>query len=268
MILKNMEKKTIVTHKSPDLDSCVAIWILKRFIFPKHHFDYIFVDVGDKVENIHNAIHVDTGGIDYDHHDSNAMISSASLVYSKNNLKDKALSRIVDFSVKVDHGRISKKERHFMNIVNALDGLRSNDSLLTLNAALTLLDGIYNSNKMELKAKDEFKQGIFFNSIFGSGLGFNSENSHLRKLVYDNGYDIFLFKDQQTGFSGFKADGFSEIDFSNLFNHFRQIEPEADWFLHSSNQLLLCGSSKAPLKRQTQFSLNQLINIIEKYAKK
>ena len=263
-----MAKKIIVTHKSPDLDSCVAIWILKRFIFPKHQFDYIFVDVGDKIENIHNAIHVDTGGIDYDHHDTNAMISSASLVYSKNNLMDKALRRIVDYAIRVDHGRIAKKEWHFMSIVNALDGLKSNDSLNTLDAAFIFLDGIYNSNKMELIAKDEFKKGIVFDSIFGKGLGFKSENSHLRKLVYNKGYDIFLFKDHQTGFAGFKADGYSEIDFTKLFVNLKEIEPEADWFLHSSNQLLLCGSSKAPLKRLTKFSLNQLINIIEKYAKK
>ena len=88
----------------------------------------------------------------------------------------------------------------------------------------------------------------------------------MRRLVYQKGYNIFLFKDKNTGFAGYKADGYSEIDFTNLYTYIKIKEPEADWFLHSSNQLLLCGSSKAPLKRLTKFSLNQLINIIEKYA--
>jgi len=261
-----MAKKTIVTHKCPDLDSCVAIWILKRFVFPNHNFDYIFVDVGDKIGNIRNAIHVDTGGIDYDHHDTIAIISSASLVYSKNNLNDEALKRIVDYAVRADHGRIDDNERHFMSLLNAIDGLKDNDFLDKLNSAFTFLDGIYISNKLAIIAKDEFNKGILFESIFGNGLGFEFDNFHLRKLVYKKGYDIFLFKDKRTGYAGFKADGYSKIDFSQLFEYLIKLEPEADWFLHSSKQLLLCGSSKAPLKRLTKFSLIQLINIIVNYA--
>jgi len=261
-----MAKKTIVTHKCPDLDSCVAIWILKRFIFSKHNFDYVFVDVGDKIGNIRNAIHVDTGGLDYDHHDTNEIISSASLVYSKNNLNDEALRRIVDYAVKVDHRRIGDNERHFMSLLNAIDGLKDNDFLDTLNSAFTFLDGIYNNNKLEIVAKDEFNKGLFFESIFGNGFGFEFDNSHLRKLVYEKGYDIFLYKDKQTGFAGFKADGYSKIDFSQLFEYLIKLEPEADWFLHSSNQLLLCGSSKAPSKKLTKLSLIELINIIVNYA--
>ena len=261
-----MEQKTIITHKSPDIDSCTAIWILKRFIFPEHHFDYIFVDVGERRECIPNAIHVDTGGIDYDHHDTNEMISAASLVYSKNNLDDKALKRIINYVVRVDHGKTISQEGHFMNIVNALSGLRGKDSICTLNAVLLMLDGIYNSLNMEELANSEINNGILFNSVLGKGVGFTSENSQLRKLVYKNGYDIFLFKDSKTGFAGFKADGNSEIDFSNLYKHLRNIEPDADWFLHASNQLLLCGSSKAPKKKLTRLSLEELVRIIEKHA--
>ena len=75
-----MARVTIITHKSPDLDSCVAIWILKRFIYPQTEFDYLFVDAGEFVSNIPNSIHVDTGGIDYDHHQTNDFVSAATLV--------------------------------------------------------------------------------------------------------------------------------------------------------------------------------------------
>lgn len=263
-----MASKTIITHKSPDLDSCSAIWILKRFVYPDHHFDYIFVDVGEKLENIQNAIHVDTGGVDYDHHDSDEMISSTSLVYSMNNLEDKALCQIVDYVTKVDHGKTLNEKSHFMGAVNALNGLRGYNSLDTLSAFLVYLDGTYNSIKLEMLAENEYKDGISFKSVFGSGIGFKSENPQLRKFAYQKGFDIFLFKDKNTGFAGFKADGYSEIDFTNLYFFIKNTEPSADWFLHSSKQLLLCGSSKAPQKKLTNYSLNQLINIIEKYAKK
>jgi hypothetical protein len=258
--------KTIITHKSPDIDSCTAIWILKKFIYPNHHFHYVFVDVGEKIENIPNAIHVDTGGIDYDHHDTDEMVSSASLVYSKNRLQDKALHKIIKYVINVDHGKTIKQKIHFMNLATALDGLIGQNSLKTLNATFVILEGIYTSIENELNAVTEFETGITFNSKYGRGIGFHFDNPQLRKLVYQKGYDIYLSKDQNSGFAGYKADGRSNIDFSNLYIYLKKKEPDADWFLHSSHQLLLCGSSKAPRKKLTKYSLNQLIRIIKNYA--
>jgi hypothetical protein len=226
----------------------------------------MFVDVGERLYNIENSIHIDTGNIDYDHHDSNNMISAASLVYSLNNLNDPALKKIVDYTVLVDHGKMIIENTHFMNLTSALTGLLSSESEQTVNAALVILDGIYNNLQFEFKAEEEYKNGVTFNSDFGTGIAFQTENSSLRRKVYQNGYDIFLFKDNKTGFAGYKADGNSTIDFSNLYKRIKKIEPNADWFLHSSNQLLLCGSSKAPCKRLTNLSLNELISIISEYA--
>ncbi|MFW6047151.1 MAG: DHH family phosphoesterase [Candidatus Woesearchaeota archaeon] len=263
-----MEKKVIVTHKSPDLDSCVAIWILKRFVYKKYEFDFSFVDVGERLDKIKNSVHVDTGGVDYDHHDTNQLISSASLVYTKNNLNDKALEKIVEYTVVVDHGKTINEKSHFMHINNALNGLLGYDSLKVINSMLVILDGIYNSLNLKIKANEIFDEGIKFHSIFGSGLAYNLENTSLRKKVYERGYEIFLFKDKNTGFAGYKASGHSKVNFKGLFEKISEIEPNADWFLHSSGQLLLCGSSKAPQKRLTSLSLIELVEIISNYAKK
>jgi len=263
-----MMTMTIVTHKSPDLDSCTAIWLLKRFVYPETHFNYVFVDVGERIENNVNTIHVDTGGIDYDHHDSNEMISAASLVYTKNGLDDEALKKIVDYTVLVDHGKTIISDNHFMNLSMAFTGLIDHDSEEIVKAVLVILDGIYNSIVLDIKALENFESGIKFKSIYGTGMGFETENPKLRKLVYEHGYDIFLFKDSNTGFSGFKADGNSFIDFTSLYNEIKRIEQEADWFLHSSKQLLLCGSAKAPLKKLSKITLKQLVNIIQNHAKK
>jgi hypothetical protein len=261
-----MQTKIIVTHKSPDLDSCTAIWILKRFVFPKYDFKYHFVDVGERMKNPKNAIHVDTGSIDYDHHHTDEMISSASLVYTRNNLQDDALSKMIEFVVRIDHGKIKPEEFHFMHIVSALIGLRESDSEITIKATLTLLDGVYNIIKSELEALNDFKKGIIFASPIGKGIGFATGNPTLRRLAYQRGFDIYVFKDNKSGYAGYKVDGYSKIDFSKLYDYLKDKEPNADWFLHSSHQLLLCGSSKAPLKKKTKYSLKQLIKIVEKHA--
>ena len=260
------EIKTIVTHKSPDLDSCVAIWLLKNFVYKNSTFKYVFVDVGERIDHIEDCIHVDTGGIDYDHHDSNEMISAASLVYSRNKLANSSLKKIVDYTVLVDHGKTIMEDSHFMNLSSALTGLLNTDSGRVLNAVLVILDGVYNNLDSELKAEESYSKGIKFTSKLGTGLAFQTENSRLRRKVYQNGFDIFLFKDSNTGYAGYKVDGNSSIDFTALYKIIKRIEPNSDWFLHSSNQLLLCGSSKAPNKNLTKLSLNRLVSIITEYA--
>jgi hypothetical protein len=268
MQLGIMKVKNIITHKSPDLDSCVAIWILKRFVLKEFIFNYHFVDVGQRIENLENSIHVDTGGIDYDHHFSAELISAASLVYTKNNVSDSAIKRIVDYTVLVDHGKTIHDEYHFMNLTYALNGLIGRESKTILDAAFVILDGIYNSLLLESLAENELSSGLSFSSYYGSGIAFSTENPQLRRLSYRKGYEIFLFKDKETGYAGYKAPGDSSIDFSSLYTVMKEIEPEADWFLHSSNQLLLCGSSKAPGKKLTKLSLKKLISIITEYAPK
>lgn len=258
--------KNIVTHKSPDLDSCVAIWILKRFVYPDYKFNYLFVDVGVRIDNIENSIHVDTGGIDYDHHDSDEFISAASLVFHKHKLDNEALKEIVNYTVQVDHGKTILEETNFMDLTSALTGLLGADSESTLKSTLIILDGIYSNLVSRQQAEDEINKGIQFKSSLGTGLAFATENPPLRKKVYQAGYDIFLFKDSKTGFAGYKVDGNSKIDLSSLYTKIKEIEPNSDWFLHSSNQLLLCGSSKAPTKKLTKLTLEQLISIIEEYA--
>lgn len=268
MVKKKQSDITIITHKSPDLDSSVAIWVLKRFVYPKISFNYVFVDAGENLSNIPNSIHVDTGNTDYDHHNTNKLISAASLVYDKNKLNNPTLKRIIDYAVMVDHAKVKHSRYHFFHIIHALNGLIGYDSQATLNAMLTILDGTYNSLVSKRASQKDFKKGIEFTSKLGKGIAFNTENPNLREKAYNKLYDIFLFKDKATGFAGFKAHGNSNVNFKGLYNEIKKTEPNADWFLHSSNQLLLCGSSKAPQKKLTKLELNQLIDIIKNYATK
>ena len=41
------------------------------------------------------------------------------------------------------------------------------------------------------------------------------------------------------------------------------IDANADWYLHPSHRLLLCGTAKAPAKRISRLSLRELIEVIE-----
>ena len=65
-----------------------------------------------------------------------------------------------------------------------------------------------------------------------------------------------------TAFRGYKARSQNGVDFSSLFDRISMLEPEADWFLHSSKELLLCGSPKAPDRRLSKLALQRLVELI------
>ena len=75
---------TLVTQKNPDLDACMAIWLLKRFAFKDYDVKLKFVAMGKRLKSQRDAnskiIYVDTSGGRYDHHDTDKFICAASLV--------------------------------------------------------------------------------------------------------------------------------------------------------------------------------------------
>ena len=43
----------------------------------------------------------------------------------------------------------------------------------------------------------------------------------------------------------------------------KKMDPEADWFLHQSHHMVLCGSSSAPDSKPTKLSFEQLIEAVK-----
>ena len=54
-----------------------------------------------------------------------------------------------------------------------------------------------------------------------------------------------------------------EIDLSPIYNKLKDIDPEADLFLHQSHHMVICGSGSAPESKTTILSFDQLIDVLK-----
>jgi len=261
----------LVTHFAPDLDSCLGTWILKKFIFPNEQCVLRFVSMGEKLpdsesDETDEVLYVDTSGGKYDHHGTNEYVCATSLIMEEHDLRDDPiLERMVSYVLLVDHGRVLEgdiSDFDILNIINGMNSLYQNDPSFIVEFIWSCLEAIYASLEKSISAEEEIKQCINFNTKWGKGCAIESTNKYVRFIAHRKGYIVFVTVNPISGFRGFMAPGNSEVDFSEIYHKIHLIEPEADWFLHESKQLLLCGSHKAPHKRLSNLSLKELVRVL------
>jgi hypothetical protein len=255
----------IVTQLNPDLDACLGVWLLRRF-GGFDEADILFVSTGNRVPYDDDVVYVDTSGGKYDHHDTNELVCAASLVFDDLKLQsDEALRQLVDFTILVDHGLLMDKDLGRFNVVHMIYGLNrlhADRPDVVIDISGHIFDSLYAHLRDELAAATDFERAIHFESKWGAGVGVETSNRQVRYLAHYRGYRVFVFVDPKTGFRGFQSPGGSGIDFSETYEVLKLREPDADWFLHASKELLLCGSLKAPEKRLSRLALPELVSVI------
>lgn len=266
--MQTKSKVILVSHVTPDFDSSLALWLLQKFVYFDYTIQYKFVPLGQKY-NSKYAIHVDCGDIDYDHHSTSDYTCSSSLVLKNNNLDNNAaLKQMVDFALKVDHGLLYNDkigDFDILNIIQGLNYINNKNNKRTINVLFTCYDAIYKTLQLKKASYEDINTGITFLTKYGKGIATLSTSKQTRFIAHREGYHIYIYIDEKTGFRGFTAPGHSEIDYTKLFNEITKIEPQADWFLHSSRQLLLCGSLKAPNKKLSNLSLQSMVDLFLKH---
>lgn len=265
-------RTVLVTHFNPDLDACTAVWLLTRYVLQEEEVRYEFVPVGTerKVLSTHRrerVIYIDTGGGKYDHHGTSDYVCAASLVAGKHSLRDPAVAEMVKYALAVDHGEVLASDVGAFDLLNVLEGLNKlhpDDPELVLKLTLSCLDAIHLSLSDLIDAREDLKRGIPFRTEWGKGIALTTSNRQTRYLAHRSGFEVFVYIDPDRGFRGFMAPGGSEVDFTSVYERITEVEPDADWFLHSSKQLLLCGSSKAPGKRLSSLSLEEMVDLVRR----
>jgi len=260
----------IVTHKKPDFDSIVAIWMLKRFCAMEND-DVIFIEFNKQLKSKYNeAIYVDIGGGEFDHHHRKDFVSAATLVLEKFNLQQNSvLKRLADIARRIDHGLTDNSTRRIINLINIIDGLNKlypDDPTKVMTIVFDCLDAIYKKASQSIHFKEEFLKGVKFRSKWGRGIGLETHNTEIRGYCHRKGYIIFVYVDPVTNYRGFAAPGGKGIDFSGVYKKLKSIEPDAEWYLHFSKDLLICGSNKAVNNKLSKLSLHELIDLVKSDA--
>lgn len=262
-----MESVTLISHINPDLDSSLALWILARFVFTTEPINYKFFSIGSEYKNSPNDIFVDIGGDDYDHHHIDDYVCASSLVIKKHKLQNNsALVRMVDFALKVDHGKLYHNKIDDFNALNIIYGLNKmykNNPDFVLKIMFSCYDGIYQSLSDDINADVEIDKGDTFYSTVGKCIAFRISNSLSRVIAHKKGYEVCIYIDLKTRYRGYTVPGNSKVDFTKLYERVLAYEPGADWFLHSSKQMLLCGSKKAPKKKLSKLKLQSMVKLFK-----
>lgn len=276
--------KTIVTHVSCDLDGIASVWLIKKYLPGWEDANLAFVLAGKTLDNKPpdedpDIIHVDTGLGRFDHHQiKDRHLSAAKRVFEhlekEGHIREKdkqAVGRIVEFVATIDNfGEVyfpqptsDTYDFALHQIIEGLKGTRSDDAE-RCNLGLELLDGVLLVFKNKVRAEQEIKKGLDFQSKFGKSLALETENEEAIKLAMKMGYQMVVRKDPKRGFVRIKTQPKDVYDLTPLYEAVMKVNPEADWFLHVSKNILLNGSAKNPNVTASKLSLKQVIDLIKK----
>lgn len=275
--------KIIVTHLSPDFDAITSVWLIKRFLKGWSEAVIKFVPAGSTLNNKppdinKNIIHVDTGLGKFDHHQTNENTCAAKKVFQflkqKKLLKRKEilpLERLVGLVNDIDHfGEVffpdPTHDRYELMIHQIIENSKNiiNDDEKLIEIHIQNLDFIFQGFKNKIKAEEELKKGLIFQSKFGLAIALFSSNEESLKLALKNKFMLAIRKDPKRKYLKIKSKPSRQIDLTFVYQKLKSLDSNAYWYLHSSKNIIINGSAKNPSKKPTFLTLNQVIEIIKK----
>lgn len=269
---------------SPDVDAICAIWLVKRFLTGFSDAKIVYVPAGTTYkeknpDNDPSILHLDTGLGKFDHHQTDKMICTTSLVYDFL-LKEKKLTenqvkvvkRIVNQVNQIDHfqmvyyqdARDDKYEFFLESIIDGLKLLNPQDDARITKIGLVLFEGIFTQMTNKTWAEEIIeKETVKFQCKWGKALGFESVNDEALRLAQKMGYKLVVRRDPKKSYIRIKSWPDANIDLSEIYERLKEKDKSATWFLHSSKHMILNGSTKNPKMKPTSLSLKEIINIVK-----
>ncbi|MFC1790551.1 hypothetical protein ACFLZP_03650 [Patescibacteria group bacterium] len=277
--------KKIVTHLNPDLDAISSIWLLKRFLPGWEKAEVGFVPAGrtwedEAADSDPNVLHVDTGMGMLDHHQTSDLTCATALTWDyvrqkrrgqpQSPLEQEAIGRMVGVVTAVDNARdlgwaeVGEDRFSFYlnNIIYGLKRILIKDDEL-VEYVLVILDGLLRNLKDKVKAQEKINQeGVEFKTKWGKAVAVETGNEKVLWEAEVAGYVLVIkydpdFLQRVKIYARFD----SKVNLAKVYEEFKKIDPEADWFLHATKRLLLISS--APDARGTSLKLEQIIDSLK-----
>lgn len=264
---------TIVGHLAPDLDCLTAIWILLRFGSTKQA-TLRFVPSGqtlndEPVDSHKHIIHVDTGGGRFDHHhlvDNTEEVCAAELVRRATAPHNRALTRMVRRVCKIDNADTFVADYgyfHISSLINGYNLMFPNRPQHVAEAMFPNLDAWYEHEMRQVRLEESFTHRVEFETPWGLGVAVESDDGASSRLAYSIGAVLYAYRDSRN-WMGIAAQSRSRVDLTPIYRRLQRIDAEADWYLHPSRKLLLCGTAKSPPRQISRLSLDELIQLLRK----
>lgn len=273
--------KKIVTHVNPDLDAVCSVWLLKRFLLGWQEAEIDFVRADDKQidKDNNDLVYVDVGLGKFDHHQINKHISASKLCWDYLQeirageklglLEEKAITRLVVIVTQIDNNDDSlwpeaKDDRYQFYLHNLVEGWRELplDDIEVIEEGFEMLDAILVNLKNKIRAEEGLEKATNFQTKWGKGIGLETGNKHFLYFSEIHGYAVVIIKNPENGGVRIHARPGSKVDLTEVYNKVKKLDPQSDWFLHSSRKMLLNTASVAQMK-PTKLSLKEVIEVLK-----
>ena len=264
--------KILVTHINPHLDDICAIWLFKKYHpqFKDAQIEFISAEQGNKGLAGTDKAYIGVGRGQFDEHKEGLDTCAGSLVYEylkeggylpKDDISQKALEKLVEWNYLVDTGKAPASQFDEFSVqafIRCKDG-----SVESSKSSVELGSRILNRILLVLKRKQQsgmdWEKRVEFQSKFGKSYALVSETVD-REFCREQAGDLFLMYDPKYKSVQFFTSS-HEIDLEPIYKRVKQLDPKADWFLHQSHHMVLCGSSSAPDSKPTKLSFERLIEV-------
>lgn len=277
--------KKILTHINPDLDAVTSVWLIKRFLpgWQEAEIDFVASTISTErerdIDQNPNFLYIDVGRGKLDHHQTGEYLSAARLSFDYilvarekkklSPLEEQALEELVEVVTQIDNARDLKwgevnQSRYQLYLHTLIDGLRglTETDQQVMEFGFRALDAVLLNLKNKIKADEELKEGIEFQTPWGKGIAVESGNKHVLWRGEVQGYVLAVKKDPETGGVQIYARPDLEVDLTKAYNKFKKQDPQSDWFLHASKKLLLNQASVNPKMRPTKLKLAEIVKVL------
>jgi hypothetical protein len=260
--------KTLITHINPHLDDIVGIWLLKKYNPEFKEALVEFMSASHKGEQeTEDRVFVGTGGGKFDEHKEGLDTCAGTLVYEyldqngfiPSDATKKALEKLIHWNFLIDTGRGSNSEFDEFSVQSFIRTKDSKDdsSLKSVELGREVLDRILEVLIKKEQSILDWEKRVEFESKFGKGYGVESETVN-REFCREQDGEIYIMVDPKNkGVQYFSP----QVDIEEIYKKVKEQDSEADWFLHQSHHMVICGSSSAPDSKPTKLSFEQLIDV-------
>ncbi len=271
----------IVTHRNPHLDEIACIWMIKKFLTGWSDARVSYIPTTPKGGNVTqpdadvNTMYIGVGRGKFDEHKGNLEDSATTLVYKFLTAEKKiklaplekiALLELVEYINDDDHGRLINVPRseYSAAVVMTYQSRIGKSSAEILAFGCNYFDGLFACLVEKAELTRDWKKATAFKTRWGAAFGIQTKVNAKMVLRFaaTHGAILVIAVNPENKFRSFRALAESSVDLTKAYEIFRAREPKAEWYLHHSKRMLICGSDVAANLSLSRIPLTDLIAAI------
>ncbi|MFC1640790.1 hypothetical protein ACFL2D_01930 [Patescibacteria group bacterium] len=284
--------KHLVTHIQPHLDDIVGVWLMKKYNHEFHDAEVTFTEVtaeggeclGDgPVDDDPDYVHIGVCRGKFDEHagkDPNILESATTLVWKylieqdllpDDEFEQKAIESLVQYVLQEDTGKLRGEALAEFTAGAVIQGMNLFDekdknvlSHQMYDNGVSIIEPLLLMRREAARLEKDWESRTDFESPWGKAAALVTSSAEADNYAYAHDYVLVVIVNPDKEYRNIRASANSDVDLTNVHAELEKIDPEAEWYLHQSKKLLICGHDIAPSTKLSKTPLEKLIELVKK----